>query len=185
MTTVIVLLRGVNVGGSNRILMADLRTALEAHGFTAVRTYIQSGNIVAEHRSRSTSTVAREVESVIDAAFSLEVPAIAFTRAQLLAVVRENPYEQEPDPRRVHAIFLPKPLPAEAIVRIRQLQESLQERGSRDSVTASGPVLYLHTPDGFGTSELAKALTTRSSRLMPGGTARNWATVLALLDLSA
>ncbi|MDD2858326.1 MAG: DUF1697 domain-containing protein [Candidatus Nanopelagicales bacterium] len=185
MTTVIVLLRGINVGGNNRIRMAELRAALAAHGFVDVRTYIQSGNVVAEHRSRSTAVVARQVESIIEASFSLQVPAIVRTRAQLLGVVRNNPYPHEADPKRLHAIFLPEPHSQEAIAGIAQLQESLWAKGSNDSVGFAGDVLYLHTPDGFGTSDLAKALTTRSGRLIEGGTARNWATVLALVDLSA
>ncbi|MFA7323099.1 MAG: DUF1697 domain-containing protein [Candidatus Nanopelagicales bacterium] len=181
----IVLLRGVNVGGNNKLKMADLRSALEAHNFTNVQTYIQSGNIVADFKSSSATTVAREVESVISNEFNLQVPAISVTRSQLLKVAQSNPYPGEQDMRRLHAIFLPKPHDKETLIRIEETVQSVRAKGSNDSLTVIGTIMYLHTPDGFGTSDLAKALTTKSSKLTQGGTARNWATVTTLIDLSA
>jgi uncharacterized protein (DUF1697 family) len=62
-------------------------------------------------------------------------------------------------------------------------QDAVAATGSPDTITVVGRVAYLHTPAGFGTSELAKALTSRRSNPLADGTARNWATVTALLAL--
>jgi uncharacterized protein (DUF1697 family) len=83
----------------------------------------------------------------------------------------------------VHAIVLPDPPTAGALDLIAARQEAAAAKGSGDSVTVIGRVAYLHTPDGFGTSELARSLTSGRSSPLAHGTARNWATVSALLAL--
>lgn len=184
MTRFVVLLRGVNVGGSNRLPMADLREALTRDGLASVRTYIQSGNIVLDSPTDEVEVVAARVRSAIAREFGLDVPAIALTAGELRALAGANPYPNEPDHRRLHAIVLPHPLASEAQGLVALRQEAVAAKASRDTVTVIGRVAYLHTPDGFGTSELARALTSGRSNPLADGTARNWATVTALLTLS-
>lgn len=182
MTAFVVLLRGVNVGGGNKVPMAQLRTALSDAGLSDVRTYIQSGNVVATTASKATAaSVARQVEAVITAEFGITVPVVAVTAGGLRAIVEANPYADEPDPRRVHVLFLVDDAPdvADRLEEVAAKARAKLDSGER--VTAVGPAIYLHTPDGFGTSELAKALSGK--RVGINATARNWRTVLTLLDM--
>jgi uncharacterized protein (DUF1697 family) len=182
-TRFVALLRGVNVGGHNKLPMADLRTALAADGLDAVRTYIQSGNVVLDSPTREVEVVAARVRSVIARGFGLDVPVLALTAGDLHDLSDANPYAHEPDPRRVHAIVLPHPPTPAGLGQVSARQEAATAKGSRDTVTVLGRVAYLHTPDGFGTSLLAKSLTSGASNPLADGTARNWATVTALLAL--
>jgi uncharacterized protein (DUF1697 family) len=182
-TRFVALLRGVNVGGHNKVPMADLRAALTADGLESVRTYIQSGNIVLDSPTDDVEVVAARVRSVIARGFGLDIPVVALTAHDLRDLADANPYAQEPDPRRLHAIVLPHPLDLEGRELVAARQSAVAGTGSRDTVTTIGRVAYLHTPDGFGTSELARALTSGRSGPLADGTARNWATVTALLGL--
>jgi uncharacterized protein (DUF1697 family) len=78
---------------------------------------------------------------------------------------------------------LPQALDDDGVALVAARQASAAATGSRDTVTVIGRVAYLHTPDGFGTSTLARTLTSGRSNPLADGTARNWATVAALLDL--
>jgi len=182
-TRFVALLRGVNVGGSNRLPMADLRAALTADGLAGVRTYIQSGNIVLDSPTDDVEVVAARVRSVIARGFGLDIPVVALTADGLRALADSNPYPSEPDHRRLHAIVLPHSLASEARELVALRQEAVAAKGSRDTVAVIDRVAYLHTPDGFGTSELARALTSGRSNPLADGTARNWATITALLAL--
>ena len=177
----VVLLRGVNVGGNNKVPMAGLRTALTAGGFDDVRTYIQSGNVIGSSDRRSAlKTVAGRVTDTIRTEFGVDVRAVALTRSALDAVVDANPYMDEPDPRKVHVLFLLDPEDDAAATRIDDLASAATaKRDAGERVAVIGPAAYLHTPDGFGTSEVAKALSGRRVE----ATARNWRTVLTLADM--
>jgi uncharacterized protein (DUF1697 family) len=182
-TRFVLLLRGVNVGGHNKVPMADLRESLAGDGLASVRTYIQSGNIVLDSTTDEVEIVAARVRSVIARTFGLDIPVIALTAAGLRDVADANPYSTEPDPRRVHAIVLPHPPAAEELAVIGAREEAAAAKGGSDSVCVIGRVAYLHTPNGFGTSELARTLTAGRSNPLADGTARNWATVSALLAM--
>src|SRR3954454_11532859 len=87
----IVLLRGINIGSSNRIAMPALRDALEEAGFSDVRTYLHSGNVVLKSRAKP-ETVRKQVARVIKERFGLEIAVVVRTRAELAAVVKRNPH---------------------------------------------------------------------------------------------
>jgi uncharacterized protein (DUF1697 family) len=105
------------------------------------------------------------------------------THKELAKAVADNPYPDEPDPKRVHAFFLTGKPSAEARDHVAQAQERAAAKGSRDEAAIVGNVLYLHTPDGFGRSELAAELSKGGKRNAAEGTARNWATVTKLLAM--
>lgn len=178
----VALLRGVNVGGHNKVPMADLRAALLADGFGNPRTYIQSGNIVLESDDDADRVVAR-VEALIGERFGLAVPTIVISASALADVVARNPYPAEADHRRLHAVFLREEPDEAERARVRGLVDASAAKGSPDAATFVGSTLYLHTPDGLGTSDLAKALTTKRRSGVGAGTARNWATVTTLLAM--
>jgi uncharacterized protein (DUF1697 family) len=181
--THVALLRGINLGGRNRVAMADLRELVAALGHTDVTTYIQSGNVVFTATAADPATLAADLERAIAATLGVSPRVVVLTRDELARVVRENPYPDEPNPKAVHAVFLaddPGPGLAEAVAAARQ---RAAEKGSGDTAELVGRTLYLHTPDGFGRSELAAQLIARTSRPDATGTARNWATVTTLLAL--
>jgi uncharacterized protein (DUF1697 family) len=182
--THIALLRGINVGGRTKLAMADLRRVVSDLGHTEVATYIQSGNLVfTPARGRDPARLAADLERAIAALGGVAPRVVVLTREQLAQVVRDNPYPDEPNPRAVHAIFLAQePGPALAGV-VAEAQREAAGKGSRDTATLVGRTLFLHTPDGFGRSVLAAALTARAGRDGSTGTARNWATVTKLLTM--
>jgi len=176
MATHVALLRGINVGGRNRIAMADLRAMVAGLGFTGVSTYIQSGNVLLSATDNDENAIAESIADGLSKTFGIEVGVVVVSRDRLAEVIGRNPYPGEANPKCLHAVFLAaEPSPE----RLAQLAAVQAAKGGRDTVTAAGRALYLHTPAGFGTSELAKALT----RLSGGGTARNWATATKLLQL--
>lgn len=185
MPTHVALLRGVNVGGGGKVPMAELRTVVAALGHSEVATYIQSGNVIYTPSHGDTSVLARELEAAITATFGVRSAVIVLSRGELAEVVRVNPYPDEPVLKYVHGVFLPAD-PAEAVREFVAGAVASMSQGSRDEATIVGRTLYLHTPDGFGTSDLARALLmSRRSNPLSAGTARNWATVTKLLALCA
>ncbi len=110
MTRYLVLLRGINVGGRNKVPMVALRELLEAHGHTKVSTYIASGNVILSS-DRSAAAIKRELEEALPKTFKLDSELIAvlvLTRAQLRAVVRDRPkgFGDKPDTYHSDAVFL-------------------------------------------------------------------------------
>jgi uncharacterized protein (DUF1697 family) len=182
-TTHVILLRGVNVGGNNAVPMAALRARLERDGFTRVRTYIQSGNVLVD-ASGTTAKVADRVGKAINDEFGVDVPVIGLSATELSRVVDANPYPDQTDHKRLHAMFLPAVPDEAARDRLDELNAKFGPPFSSDSMTLVGTTVYLHTPDGFGSSDLAKGLTTKGRLSSLNGTARNWATVTTLLEMA-
>jgi uncharacterized protein (DUF1697 family) len=185
MPTHIALLRGINVGGNKRVAMADLRNVAAALGHDDVATYIQSGNVIFTTSQADTAALAAGLERAIAAELGVQAGVVVLSRDELAQVAAGNPYPGEPDPRQVHVIFLPaEPGPGHADW-LAGLQQQAAGKGSRDEVALVGRAVFLHTPDGFGRSELAKLLGKAGGPMSAksAGTARNWATVTKLLAL--
>ena len=180
MPTHVALLRGINLGSHKRVAMPALRKLVEGLGHADVATYIASGNVVFT-AGTAESTLADDLEKAIANELGVTCRVVTLSREELARVVADNPYPDEPDPKRVHAIFLTGVSGPEAEARLTQVRERLGAKVGRDEAVILGRTLYLHTPDGFGRSELAKVLSR------PGGpaegTARNWATVTKLLAM--
>ena len=186
MASHVALLRGINVGGRNKVPMAELREVVTSLGHTGVTTYIQSGNVLFSTPETDTARLASALQEAIGEAFGLAVSVVVLSRDQLAAILDRNPYPDEPKPQYVHVVFLGSEPPRDLLDRIKAAESAAAAKGSRDTVTAAGEALFLHTPDGYGTSELAEAVL----RIIgpPGkasivATARNWATSTKLLSL--
>lgn len=110
---------------------------------------------------------------------------VVLTCAELAQVVADNPFPGEPNPRNLHAVFRNAPPGPEVLTAVAASQERAREQGSRDQARVAGRTVFLHTPDGFGRSELAAALTraTGAQTADAAGTARNSATVPKLLAM--
>lgn len=171
MTRLAVLLRGVNVGGHNRIAMAAFRSLLEGLGCTEVKTHLQSGNAVVTW-SGSAAALAKAVEQSLREEADLPVSVLARTAVELDAVVRGNPFAgEELDPTLLHVVFLGGPPPEVDI-------EALLP----DRVVPAQRELYVAYAVNSHESKAAKLL--QGKRFPVVATARNWRTVLALQELA-
>jgi uncharacterized protein (DUF1697 family) len=172
----IVLLRGINLGSTNRVAMPNLRSALEDAGFEDVATYVQSGNVVLSS-SDSAAKVGRAVERLIEKEFGLEIPVVVRTRAQVAAVVKRNPLGKvAKNPKRYQVSFLEKK-PTAALMRRLEAVAAPTER-----VVSAGREIYAWHPEGVARSKLWAALAGKD--LGVTATARNWTTVTTLLELA-
>ncbi len=184
MPTHVALLRGINVGGGGKVPMAELRELLSKLGYSDVKTYIQSGNIIFTPPHDDSAKLAAELQEAIKDAFGVNTFAVVLTIAELSKVISANPYPDEPNPKWVHGVFLVADPQQAQHDRVAEAVAAAAARGSRDEASIVGRTLYLHTPDGFGTSELAKELLMKNRRdPLASGTARNWSTVTKLLAL--
>ena len=189
MASHVALLRGINVGGQNKVPMADLREVVASLGHTGVTTYIQSGNVLFSTADADTAKLASELESAIAGRFGIRSSVVVLTRDELAEVLSGNPYAGEPNLKLVHVVFLSAEPPADLLMRISAAESAVRAKGSRDTVQATGRALFLHTPDGFGTSELAQTVfkiispPAKSKKHGLAATARNWATATKLLSL--
>ena len=183
MASHVALLRGINVGGRNKVPMAELREVTASLGHTGVTTYIQSGNVLFTTDEGDTGKLASDLEAAITGTFGIESSVVVLSRADLAGILDRNPHPDEPNPKFVHVVFLKSELPPGLLDRVKAAESACAAKGSRDTVTASGPALFLHTPDGYGTSELAQTLMRITSGPEVGATARNWSTATKLLSL--
>ena len=160
MASHVALLRGINVGGRNKVPMADLREVVTSLGHTGVSTYIQSGNVLFSTAEDDTAKLAVALESAISDRFGIWSSVVVLSRDELARVLAANPYPDEPNPRMVHVVFLNGSPPRDLLDRITAAESAAAAKGSRDTVQlvgqSAGQALFLHTPDGFGTSELAQ-----------------------------
>jgi uncharacterized protein (DUF1697 family) len=183
MPTHVALLRGINLAGRNRVAMADLREVVTSLGHTEVATYIQSGNVVFTATRDDPAGLAADLERAIATRLGVSPRVVVLSRDDLAGVVRANPYPDEPNPRALHAVFLTAAPGPELVRAVDAAVRRAAANGSRDTARVVGRTLFLHTPDGFGRSELAATLVARTDRPEATGTARNWATVTRLLGM--
>ena len=173
MTVYIALLRGINVSGRNKLPMADLRTLVIDAGGTEVRTYIQSGNVV----FRATKADARAIEERIRDVFGFEVTVVLRTGPELAAAAAHNPFlVRGAETKPLYVVFLDREAAADAV---HQLDP---DRSPGDHFSVHGREVYLDLPTGAGRTKLNLDYLER--RLKVKGTARNWNTVLKLVDLT-
>lgn len=180
----VILLRGINLGASNRIAMPALRTALERLGLEAVRTHGQSGNVVAGSELGD-EPLAQAVRLLIAEQFGLEVPVVVRTAAELAAVVAENPFADAVRlaPKRLQVTFFSTAPAGDVADRLLGLSEA-GFRADTESISLgrSRRHAYGWHPHGIHASKLARELSDQ--RLGVIATARNWDTVTTLLEMT-
>ncbi len=177
MTRYLVLLRGINVGGRNKVPMAGLRDLLESHGHTKVSTYIASGNVIL-NSDKTSAEIKHELEEALPMTFKLDSELIAvlvLTRAQLRAVVRDRPkgFGDHPDTYNSDAVFLMGIDTATAL-------QVFDPRPGVDEVWPGTGVIYSQRLSAQRTkSRLGKIVGTPAYKSM---TIRSWTTTMALLE---
>jgi uncharacterized protein (DUF1697 family) len=177
MTRHIALLRGINVGGHNKVPMADLRKALEAAGFEDVKTYVQSGNVALTAKEKAPGKVGRAVERAIEDAFGFDVAVVVRSRAEVAALVEEDPLgDVATNPTYRIVVFLAEKLDRKRLADVDPKAFAPEAFALRDYE------IVMWAPDGQRDSKLVKALSEKRTGVV--GTARNWRTVEKLLDLA-
>ncbi|MFN2207281.1 MAG: DUF1697 domain-containing protein [Candidatus Promineifilaceae bacterium] len=176
MITYIALLRGINVGGHNKLPMKELRALLEDMSLKNVKTYIQSGNVVFASDEVDADRLSAEIASAINAGYGFEPRVLLLTANDLAAAMSGNPFpEGEGEPKSLHLYFLSEE-PAEPNLAALQDVQNEDER-----FKLQGTVFYLHAPSGIGRSKLAE----RVERVLGvPATARNWRSVSKIMALA-
>src|SRR5690606_13544779 len=157
----------INVGGTGKLPMTELRTLCEGLGFTNVRTYIQSGNVVFESRL-SSKRVKAALEDALEQRLGKRHAALLRSLEELTAVETRNPLP-EADPKQLLVVFLDAAPPRDAL-------QAVKIPG-RERLLLDGRELFIHFPDGMGTSKLKVPFANI-------GTGRNLNTIRALLRLA-
>jgi uncharacterized protein (DUF1697 family) len=177
MTRHIALLRGINVGGHNKVPMADLRRVLEDAGFEDVKTYVQSGNVALSAAEKSPGKVGRAVEKAIEGAFGFDVAVVVRSREEIAALVADDPLgDVATNPKYRVVVFLAEKLDRKRIADVDPEEFAPEAFALRDYE------IVMWAPEGQRDSKLVKTLTERRTGVV--GTARNWRTVEKLLDLA-
>lgn len=172
----IALIRGVNLGGRNMVVMADLRGACERLGLKNPRTLLQSGNLVVES-SGSPAQIEARLETGLAKHFGRELEFFVRSPKEWDTIIKDNPFPKEAktDPGYLHLLCLKHKVNASSV---RELRARI--RGP-ETVEAWGREAYVVYPDGAGRSKLTVAFIDRT--LGTRCTARNWNTVLKLAAL--
>jgi uncharacterized protein (DUF1697 family) len=172
----VALLRGINVGGRNKVPMGELRQAFEDGGYDAVRTYIQSGNVLFESAA-ARQTLEGDIERVLEERFGVPLVVVVRSRDQLRAVVERAPDGFGAAPATFHSdvLFLKAPLTPRQALRVVQCREGV------DEAWAGTGVLYFARRSALRTkSKMSSIVGTPEYQRM---TIRSWATTTTLLGL--
>ncbi|MFI8308959.1 DUF1697 domain-containing protein [Streptomyces sp. NPDC085927] len=185
-TTYAALLRGINVGGSRKVPMAELRTLLESLGHDAVRTHLQSGQAVFTTGSdgpgggkADEDALAAELAAAVERHFGFAVDVIVRDHAYLRAIVDDCPFPAaELEPKQLHVTYFSTAVDADRFADVDRAAHLPEEFRLGDRA------LYLYAPDGLGRSKLAERLARPRTTRGVIATTRNWNTVVKLVELT-
>ena len=178
MNTYVILIRGINVGGKNKVRMADLRQCLEELGFAQVSTYIASGNVILES-DQQPDTIKTQIEGMLPEKFTLDnklIKVLVLTRRQFQAVIENKPkgFGDQPDQYHSDAIFL-------IDIDMDQAMPVFSPREGVDKIWAGDGVIYSQRLSAQRTkSRLSKIMAAPAYKSM---TIRSWQTTTKLLEL--
>lgn len=171
----VALLRGINVGGKNKIKMADLKKALEQRGLKRVKTYIQSGNILFES-DQDEHTLVREIEDEILTTFQITLKVMLRTSEEFLQLMENSPFvgRELSGEQSLYVSLLSEPLNEEGIHKLEQAEKR------QDEYAVQGREVYFLFHKSILDSKLGDAL----ARLKVPSTSRNWNTMNKLKALA-
>ena len=176
MNTIIALLRGINVGGHNKLPMRDLVQILQEMDLQNVQTYIQSGNVVFQTIRMDLPVLSQEISAAIGQNKGFSPYVILLTLPELQTAVKANPFpEGQEDPKSLHFYFLEK-APVNPDFSPLEAAKSESER-----FELIDKVFYLYAPEGIGRSKLAEKVGRGWDVTV---TARNWRTVSKLVEMA-
>ncbi len=172
----VALLRGINVGGRNIVAMTDLREAFEASGLQAVRTYIQSGNVLFESAAPRHS-LEEDLEAMLERRFGVPLVVVLRSHLQLRQVIEKAPdgFGTEPDAYHSDVIFLKRPLTSRQAMRVVQLRAGVDQ-----AWPGTGVIYFARLSDRHAQSRMSRIVGTPEYQRM---TIRSWTTTTKLLRL--
>ena len=178
MTVIISMLRGVNVGGHNKIKMDSLRGLYESLGLRDVQTYVQSGNVIFRTEARDLHLLPQRIEKGIERNFGFRTDVIVRTSSELRDVIARNPFATRRgiDPSKFLVTFLardPDPEASDKVLKIKADPEELR---------IDGRELYIYFPNGIARPKLSWLAIAKM--LKSPGTGRNWNTVTKMLEIA-
>jgi uncharacterized protein (DUF1697 family) len=178
MNTYVILMRGINVGGKNKVPMAGLRKCLEELGFSDVSTYIASGNVILKS-GKQAEEIKAQIEKALPEYFKLDdelIKVLVLNRKQFQAVIDNKPegFGEQPEKYHSDAIFLMGIDTAEALL-------AFNPREGVDTIWPGEGVIYSQRLSSQRTkSRLNKIMASQAYKLM---TIRNWNTTTKLLEI--
>jgi uncharacterized protein (DUF1697 family) len=178
MPATICLLRSVNVGGRNKVAMAELRAICRDLGLGDPRTYVQSGNVVFQTGQTDLPALAVQIAAAIERRCGFAPDIFLRTVIEMKAVVASNPFAGRAgiEPNKLLVCFLAAELPPEGRKALAGLPETPEE------VYAGKRELYVYYPNGIGQARLSTALLERTLKMNMTG--RNWNSVTKLLEMA-
>jgi uncharacterized protein (DUF1697 family) len=178
MPVLVSMLRGVNVGGHNKIGMAALRALYVSLKLEDPRTYVQSGNVIFRTKEKNSAALAKKIQNAVEREFGCCPEVILRTTEELRKAVAANPFaaSRNLEPGKILVTFLaaePGPEAHAALLKLKAHPEELHLKGRE---------LYIYFPDGAGKSKLP--WSSIAKLLKTTGTARNWNSVIKMLAIA-
>ena len=172
----IALLRGINVGGHNKIKMDDLRSMFDSLGFSNVSTYIASGNVAFDARKAKDSSLIDKIENAITSNFGLEIDVMVRTIDEIEQVISANPFaDMLSEETNLYLVFLKDKLADD------KARDLISHNNEFETFVVNGRDIYCLSKKGFIKSILGKKYI--DNKLKTPATARNWRTVNKIAKL--
>ena len=172
------MLRGVNLGAHNRIKMDDLRALYESLKLENPRSYVQSGNVIFRTKEKNGPQLAKKIQGAIQKKFGCCPEVILRTPDEMRKAIAANPFPEQTkvEPAKVLVTFLAAQPPREAVANLEKLKDFPEE------LHLKGRELYIYFPNGAGKSKLRWSAVDKLLKVT--GTARNWNSVQAMLEIA-
>ncbi len=172
----VALLRGINVGGKNKIKMEILREMFETEGFKDVKSYINSGNVIFETRKTDDKKLAAKIEKAIEKEFGLQIKTIVRAISEIEEIVKNNPFDgQFENDKDLHVFFLDEEMPDE------KCEILLSNNNENEQFAVRGREIFCLLRVSVLESLIGKDYIAK--KLQIPSTARNWRTVNKVLEL--
>lgn len=178
MKTYISLLRGINIGGHKKIKMDSLRDGFSSLGYTNIKTYIQSGNILFCSKEEDKTKLEREISSMIMDKYGFDVPVLVLNSDDLNEVITNNPFANSINHKKefIHITFISNE------VKEINYKEIESKKESEDEYKIINKAIYLYLQKGYGNTKIHNNFFEKL--LKTQATTRNWKTCLELFEMS-
>jgi uncharacterized protein (DUF1697 family) len=175
MITYIALLRGINVGGHKKVPMVTLRDLLTKSGLENVKTYIQSGNVIFQSKTKDSKELEDSFQKIILESFGFNIPILISTREELKTIFNNCPFSED---KKVQSYFIM----LDAIPSKKLVEEASEKTYPDDYYQILNDCIYLFCAKGYGKAKFN--LNVFENKLNVNATARNYKTMVKLLSLS-
>lgn len=170
-------LRGINVGGKNKVKMETLREVFSALGFENVKTYINSGNVIFQTAKTGDKNLAAKIETAIEKEFGLKIKTMVRLIDEIENIIENNPFAGEfENDKDLHVFFLDEEISDE------KREQLLSNNSETEKFAACGREIFYLSRVNFSDSLMSKDYIGK--KLKVSATARNWRTVNKILEMA-